>query len=113
MEYTACKSPCASASCDDFRRNGALVKLCKEINCVEGIIHYIVKFKMKTALKESYTKFLKNNVGCQREACPPGKVYRNSTMHECIQPTECVCLEVNGVTYQENEKMSEDACHTW
>ncbi|XP_065200216.1 hemocytin isoform X2 [Planococcus citri] len=82
-EYSACVDPCPEDSCDSIRASNSVTKECKKLNCVEG---------------------------CRKKRCPPGQIRKNDTSDECVSPMDCKCISIDGKTFTENEKITEDSC---
>lgn len=57
--------------------------------------------------------------GCDYEPCSPGYIWKNETVYECIPEEDCrpFCSVYNGVTYRENDRITDpaivDECQTW
>ncbi|KAL0131073.1 hypothetical protein PUN28_002574 [Cardiocondyla obscurior] len=86
--YSPCISTCPRETCDNSMIVRDSSHLCMEDICVEG---------------------------CQFQPCPEGQVYRDANYTECIAKSTCAkpyCIELNGVTYYEGDKISGDDCHS-
>ncbi|KAG5886861.1 hypothetical protein JTB14_017666 [Gonioctena quinquepunctata] len=86
-EYSPCISTCPEDTCEDLLVNTKITKSCGADTCIEG---------------------------CAAKPCPPGHIYTNSSLLECIPKNVCkpVCIEINNVTYYEGDLMEEDDCHS-
>lgn len=86
--YSACVSTCPRETCDNLMIVKHSSHLCAEDTCVEG---------------------------CQFKPCPDDHVYQNSSYTECIPRSMCAkpfCVEINGTTYYEGDRVSGDDCHS-
>lgn len=87
-QYTPCMSSCPAETCDNLlRHNDQISTLCKEDSCIEG---------------------------CQPKPCPPGHVYLNSSLSDCVPRNICkiFCKRIDNVDYYEGDVISKDDCHT-
>lgn len=80
-------SSCPQETCENIVQHSEPVRLCKEDSCIEG---------------------------CLPKPCPPGEVYLNSSLIDCVPRSICKipCLKVGNMTYYEKDIMSQDDCHT-
>ncbi|XP_026826604.1 hemocytin isoform X2 [Ooceraea biroi] len=86
--YSPCVSTCPHETCDNLMTVKHGTHLCAEDTCVEG---------------------------CQFKPCPEGQVYWNASYTECTPKSTCTkpfCIEVEGVTYYEGDRVSGDDCQT-
>lgn len=86
-EYSPCISTCPEETCDNVLINKKISKTCNEDTCIEG---------------------------CSPKSCPPGHIYTNSSLLECVPRNVCkpVCMEIGNVTYYEGDLIEEDDCHS-
>lgn len=87
-QYSPCISTCPTETCDNLLiKNQLSTENCNEDTCIEG---------------------------CESKPCPPGQVYLNSSLLECVPRNVCrvVCLEIEGVTYYEGDLIEQDDCHS-
>ncbi|KRT80045.1 hypothetical protein AMK59_6836, partial [Oryctes borbonicus] len=87
-QYTPCISSCPQETCDNLlKHNEHISRLCKEDSCIEG---------------------------CQPKPCPPGQVYLNTSLSECVPRNICKvpCMKVGDTVFYEGDVISEDDCQT-
>nr|XP_034840347.1 hemocytin-like [Maniola hyperantus] len=89
--YHECISPCPPETCDNYLDYMKIKAACEKETCVEGC---------------------KRN---ESKACPPGTLYFNSSLTECVPLAKCIppCMVLeDGREIQEGEVIEEDLCHT-
>lgn len=86
-QYNPCISTCPIETCDNMLIQNQLNTMCERDVCMEG---------------------------CQVKPCPPGQIYSNSSLLDCVPKSICkpICLTVDDIIYYEGDLIEEDDCHS-